>query len=89
MMVLMCLTFALQAQRIVFTPQWTPQAQFAGYYVAFETYLSKRERHSYYIRTDRIEWSKLKRVTGIGFDFSGKKTQEEFILKLINLTVIN
>ena len=24
----------LQAQRIVFTPQWTPQAQFAGYYVA-------------------------------------------------------
>lgn len=60
-----------------------------GYYVAFETYLSKRERHSYYIRTDRIEWSKLKRVTGIGFDFSGKKTQEEFILKLINLTVIN
>ena len=36
MMVLMCLTFALQAQRIVFTPQWTPQAQFAGYYVAFD-----------------------------------------------------
>lgn len=25
-----------RAQRIVFTPQWTPQAQFAGYYVAFE-----------------------------------------------------
>ena len=24
------------AQRIVFTPQWTPQAQFAGYYVAFD-----------------------------------------------------
>lgn len=24
----------LQAQRIVFTPQWLPQAQFAGYYVA-------------------------------------------------------
>ena len=36
MMVLMCLTFALQAQRIVFTPQWTPQAQFAGYYVAYD-----------------------------------------------------
>ena len=25
-----------QAQRIVFTPQWTPQSQFAGYYVAQE-----------------------------------------------------
>ena len=25
-----------QAQKIVFTPQWTPQAQFAGYYVAEE-----------------------------------------------------
>ena len=23
-----------QAQKIIFTPQWTPQAQFAGYYVA-------------------------------------------------------
>ena len=25
-----------QAQRIVFTPQWTPNSQFAGYYVAQE-----------------------------------------------------
>ena len=31
----MC-TWVLQAQRIVFTPQWTPQSQFAGYYVAQE-----------------------------------------------------
>ena len=29
-------TWTLQAQRIVFTPQWTPQSQFAGYYVAQE-----------------------------------------------------
>ena len=29
-------TWALQAQRVVFTPQWTPQSQFAGYYVAQE-----------------------------------------------------
>lgn len=27
---------AIQSQRIVFTPQWTSQAQFAGYYVAFD-----------------------------------------------------
>ncbi|MBO4624890.1 MAG: ABC transporter substrate-binding protein [Bacteroidales bacterium] len=27
---------AARAQKIVFTPQWTPQAQFAGYYVAQE-----------------------------------------------------
>lgn len=26
----------VHAQRIVFTPQWTPQSQFAGYYVAQE-----------------------------------------------------
>ena len=26
----------LQAQKIVFTPQWTPQSQFAGYYAALE-----------------------------------------------------
>lgn len=26
----------LEAQRIIFTPQWTPQSQFAGYYVAQE-----------------------------------------------------
>lgn len=32
---LLC-TCTLQAQRIVFTPQWTPQSQFAGYYVAQE-----------------------------------------------------
>ena len=24
------------AQRITFTPQWTPQSQFAGYYAALE-----------------------------------------------------
>ena len=28
--------YIAQAQRIVFTPQWTPQSQFAGYYVAQE-----------------------------------------------------
>lgn len=33
---MMCLTLVVQAQRIVFTPQWIPQAQFAGYYVAFD-----------------------------------------------------
>lgn len=30
------LSWTMQAQRIVFTPQWTPQSQFAGYYVAQE-----------------------------------------------------
>ena len=30
------LPFIAQAQRIVFTPQWTAQSQFAGYYVAQE-----------------------------------------------------
>ena len=30
------LPFIAHAQRIVFTPQWTAQSQFAGYYVAQE-----------------------------------------------------
>lgn len=34
--IFLCCSWALQAQRIVFTPQWTPQSQFAGYYVAQE-----------------------------------------------------
>ena len=33
---LLSLSLIGRAQRIVFTPQWTPQAQFAGYYVAFD-----------------------------------------------------
>ena len=37
---LICLLFALfvcgRAQQITFTPQWTPQSQFAGYYAALE-----------------------------------------------------
>lgn len=28
--------FSVYAQKITFTPQWTPQSQFAGYYAAFE-----------------------------------------------------
>lgn len=31
---LLLLPAVSQAQKIIFTPQWTPQAQFAGYYVA-------------------------------------------------------
>jgi NitT/TauT family transport system substrate-binding protein len=34
---LLCVVFiTMQAQKIVFTPQWLPQAQFAGYYVAYD-----------------------------------------------------
>lgn len=31
-----CLQLAVNAQDIIFTPQWTPQSQWAGYYVAYE-----------------------------------------------------
>ena len=31
-----CLSWVVYGQKIIFTPQWTPQAQFAGYYVAYE-----------------------------------------------------
>lgn len=33
---LFCLILPLTSQKLVFTPQWTPQSQFAGYYVAQE-----------------------------------------------------
>lgn len=33
---LLCAGLALHAQKITFMPQWTPQAQFAGFYVALE-----------------------------------------------------
>lgn len=32
--ILILLSVSVQAQKIVFTPQWTPQSQFAGFYVA-------------------------------------------------------
>lgn len=35
-LLLLLMPLFVQAQRIVFTPQWTPQSQFAGYYVAQE-----------------------------------------------------
>lgn len=34
--VLTALALPVSAQKLVFTPQWTPQSQFAGYYVAEE-----------------------------------------------------
>jgi len=36
LLVFLSIAFPAQAQKIVFTPQWTAQAQFAGYYVAEE-----------------------------------------------------
>lgn len=36
MSILWLASLSMQAQKIVFTPQWLPQAQFAGYYVAYE-----------------------------------------------------
>ncbi len=35
-LLLLLLPMYVRAQRIVFTPQWLPQSQFAGYYVALE-----------------------------------------------------
>ena len=36
LIVLMLLPSFIMKAQIVFTPQWTPQAQFAGYYVAYD-----------------------------------------------------
>ena len=36
LMCLLFITFSGYAQKLTFTPQWTPQSQFAGYYAALE-----------------------------------------------------
>ena len=40
---LCCSAVVLKAERVVFAPQWTPQSQFAGYYVAQEKGFFKEE----------------------------------------------
>ncbi len=41
-----------------------------GYYLADGMYLERGQKQKLFIRTDRIEWSKLNRITGIGVQFS-------------------
>lgn len=42
-LIILMLGIPLFAQKIIFMPQWTPQSQFAGYYVAFEKGFYKEE----------------------------------------------
>lgn len=41
-----------------------------GFYSAGDMYFEHGETQKLYVRTDRIEWSKLNRITGIGLQFS-------------------
>jgi hypothetical protein len=41
-----------------------------GYCLAGDTYLERGETQKLYVRTDRLEWSKLNRITGIGIQFN-------------------
>ncbi len=52
----------LQAQRIVFTPQWTPQSQFAGYYVALEKGFYKDAEVEVDIQHPSVSYSALNRL---------------------------
>ena len=52
----------LQAQRIVFTPQWTPQSQFAGYYVALEKGFYKDAGVEVDIQHPSVSYSALHRL---------------------------
>lgn len=51
-----------QAQRIVFTPQWLPQAQFAGYYVAQEKGFYKEEGLDVVFKHPSASYSALNRM---------------------------
>ena len=52
----------VQAQRIVFTPQWTPQSQFAGYYVAQEKGFYKDAGVEVDIQHPSVSYSALNRL---------------------------
>ena len=52
----------VQAQRIVFTPQWTPQSQFAGYYVAQEKGFYKDAGLEVEIQHPSVSYSALNRL---------------------------
>ena len=52
----------LQAQRIVFTPQWTPQSQFAGYYVALEKGFYKEAGVEVDFQHPSVSYSALNRL---------------------------
>ena len=52
----------VQAQRIVFTPQWTPQSQFAGYYVAQEKGFYKEFNVEVDFQHPSVSYSALNRL---------------------------
>ena len=52
----------MQAQRIVFTPQWTPQSQFAGYYVAQEKGFYKEADVDVDFQHPSVSYSALNRL---------------------------
>ena len=55
-------TCIVQAQRIVFTPQWTPQSQFAGYYVAQEKGFYKESGVEVDFQHPSVSYSALNRL---------------------------
>ena len=52
----------VHAQRIVFTPQWTPQSQFAGYYVAQEKGFYKEAGVEVDFQHPSVSYSALNRL---------------------------
>jgi NitT/TauT family transport system substrate-binding protein len=52
----------VHAQRIVFTPQWTPQSQFAGYYVAQEKGFYKEAGVEVNFQHPSVSYSALNRL---------------------------
>lgn len=62
--IILCCLFFLQhqAQQIVFTPQWLPQAQFVGYYVAQEKGFYKDEGLDVVIKHPSPSYSALNRM---------------------------
>ena len=87
----------VQAQRIVFTPQWTPQSQFAGYYVAQDKGYYKDAGVEVEIQHPSVSYSALNRLFNLKPDakcrqsssfirtvFTGINTKPHWLVKVFN-----
>ena len=69
----------MQAQRIVFTPQWTPQSQFAGYYVAQEKGFYKEAGVEVDFQHPSVSYSALNRLLEGSSDMITQQLTQAFV----------
>lgn len=81
LLLLFFIPVCVQGQRIVFTPQWVPQAQFAGYYVAFDKGLYKAAGLDVDIQHPSASYSALNRL----FEGSSDMITQQLVQAMIEI----